>query len=127
MFGFLVRWAISSAGLWVAAALVSGISFRGTGSLLIAALVLGILNAVVRPILVLLTLPFTVLTLGLFLFVVNAAMLKLSSAIVDGFQVDGFWSAVFGAMVLSLVSLVLNMFVSDSGGITSISVDIRHN
>ena len=127
MFGFLLRWAISSAGLWVAAALVSGISFRGTGSLLIAALVLGILNAVVRPVLVLLTLPFTVLTLGLFLFVVNAAMLKLSSAIVDGFQVDGFWSAVFGAMVLSLVSLVLNMFVSDSGGITSISVDIRHN
>lgn len=127
MFGFLLRWAIVSAGLWVAAALVSGISFSSTGSLLIAALVLGILNAVVRPILVVLTLPFTVVTLGLFLFVINAAMLQLASAIVDGFQVDGFWSAVFGAIVLSLVSLVLNLFISDSGGITTISVDIHHN
>ena len=88
---------------------------------------LGILNAVVRPILVLLTLPVTVVTLGLFLFVINAGMLKLTSAVVDGFQVDGFWSAIFGALVLSLVSLVLNMFVSDSGGITTISVDIHRN
>ncbi|MDG2307718.1 MAG: phage holin family protein [Candidatus Binatia bacterium] len=127
MVGLLLRWAIGSAGLWVAAALVSGISFSSTGPLLIAALVLGILNAVVRPILVLLTLPVTVVTLGLFLFVINAGMLKLTSAVVDGFQVDGFWSAIFGALVLSLVSLVLNMFVSDSGGITTISVDIHRN
>lgn len=125
MFGLLVRWAIVSAGLWVAAALVSGISFSSTGALLIAALVLGILNAVVRPILIVLTLPVTVVTLGLFLFVINAAMLKLASAIVDGFLVEGFWSAVFGALVLSLVSLVLNVFVNDNGGITTIHVDIR--
>lgn len=125
MFGLLLRWAIVSAGLWVAAALVSGISFTSTGALLVAALVLGILNAVVRPILIVLTLPVTVVTLGLFLFVINAAMLKLASALVDGFQVDGFWSAVFGALVLSLVSLVLNMFINDSGGVTTIQVDIH--
>lgn len=125
MFGLLLRWAIVSAGLWVAAALVSGISFTSTGALLVAALVLGILNAVVRPILIVLTLPVTVVTLGLFLFVINAAMLKLASALVDGFQVDGFWSAVFGALVLSLVSLVLNVFISDSGGVTTIQVDIH--
>ncbi len=127
MFGLLLRWAIVSAGLWVAAALISGISFSSTGALLVAALVLGILNAIVRPILIILTLPVTVVTLGLFLFVINAGMLKLTSAMVDGFQVEGFWSAVFGALVLSLVSLVLNMFISDSGGITSISVDIHRS
>lgn len=127
MFGLLLRWAIVSAGLWVAASLVSGISFTSTGALVVAALVLGILNAVVRPILVILTLPVTVVTLGLFLFVINAGMLKLTSSIVDGFQVDGFWSAVFGALVLSIVSLVLNMFVNDSGGITAIHVDVHRN
>ena len=125
MLGLLIRWAIVSAGLWVAAALISGISFGSTGALLLTAAVLGILNAVIRPILIVLTLPFTVVTLGLFLFVINAAMLKLASALVDGFQVDGFWAAVFGAIVLSIVSLVLNVFISDSGGITSISVDIH--
>lgn len=127
MFGLLLRWAIVSAGLWVAAALVSGISFTSTGALLIAAVVLGILNAVVRPILILLTLPVTVVTLGLFLFVINAAMLKLTSAIVDGFHVEGFWSAVFGALVLSLVSLLLNMFVNDNGGLTTIQVEIHRS
>jgi len=125
MWGLLIRWATISAGLWVAAALVPGISFTSAGALLLTAVVLGILNAVVRPILVLLTLPVTVLTLGLFLFVINAAMLKLSSALVDGFHVEGFWASVFGALVLSLVSLILNLFISGSGGITAITVEIH--
>lgn len=125
--GLLLRWAIVSVGLWAAAGLVSGISFSSTGALLIAAAVLGVLNAVVRPILIVLTLPVTVVTLGLFLFVINAAMLKLTSAMVGGFRVEGFWSAVFGALVLSLVSLVLNMFVNDDGGITTIQVDIHRS
>ena len=125
MNGFLVRWLVGAAGLWVAAGLVSGIEFSGAAPLFIAALVLGILNAVVRPILILLTLPVTVVTLGLFLFVINAGLLKLTSAIVGGFEVQGFWSAVFGALVLGLVSLVLNLFINDRGGVSQISVEIH--
>ncbi len=125
MWGILLRWAIVAAGLWVAAALVPGISFVSTGALLLAAAILGILNAVVRPVVVILTLPVTVVSLGLFLFVINAAMLKLTSAMVEGFTVASFWSAVFGSLVLSLASLVLNAFVNDRGGITRIQVDVR--
>ena len=124
MNGFLVRWIVGAAGLWVAASLVSGIEFSGMGSLVIAALVLGILNAVVRPILILLTLPVTVVTLGLFLFVINAGLLKLTSALVTGFQVQGFWAAVFGALVMGLTSLVLNVFINDRGGVSQISVEV---
>ena len=124
MNGFLVRWIVGAAGLWVAASLVSGIEFSGMGSLFIAALVLGILNAVVRPILILLTLPVTVVTLGLFLFVINAGLLKLTSALVTGFQVQGFWAAVFGALVMGLTSLVLNVFINDRGGVSQISVEV---
>ena len=127
MFGLLIRWGVVSAGLWVAAALVPGIGFSSGGSLLIAAIVLGILNAVVRPLLIVLTLPVTVVTLGFFLFVINAGMLKLTSAIVDGFSVQGFWAAVFGSIVLSLVSLVLNVFISDRGDISRISVEVHRH
>jgi putative membrane protein len=102
--GFVARTLINAVALWAAAALVPGISVRGWGSLLLAAIVFGLVNALVRPVVVLLSLPLTILTLGLFLLVVNAAMLGLTSWLLPGFRVEGFWPAFFGAIVVSLVS-----------------------
>ena len=96
MAGFLLRLGIGMAGLWVASRLVPGMHIEGTGTLVLAAFLLGFVNAVVRPVLVLLTLPVTLVTLGLFLLVVNAAMLALVAALLDGFQLAGFGSAVLG-------------------------------
>lgn len=104
MAGFLIRAVVSALALWLAAVLIPGISFSGVGSLVLAAVLLGVVNAIVRPILIVLTLPLTILTLGLFLLVVNAAMLGIVGALVPGFTVDGFWPALLGALVVSLVS-----------------------
>ena len=84
-------------------------------ALIAAALVLGLINAVVRPVLLFLTLPFTLVTLGLFIFLLNAFCLWLTSLLVKGFDVQGFWSAVLGAMIVSLVSLVVTILLSDRG------------
>lgn len=104
---FLVHWAIVAAALWVATHLVPGVTVTSVQALLIAALVLGLVNALVRPILTILTLPITILTLGLFYLVVNAAAFGLAAALVPGFGVDGFGSAVIGALLVSIVSWVL--------------------
>ncbi|HYE42310.1 MAG TPA: phage holin family protein [Caulobacteraceae bacterium] len=106
MTSFLIRAVVSALALWLAAVLVPGIGFSGIGSLILAAVLLGVVNALVKPVLVILTLPLTILTLGLFLLVVNAAMLGLVGALVPGFEVDGFWAALLGALVVSLVSWV---------------------
>jgi putative membrane protein len=106
--GFLLRWFVVSLALWVATALVPGIDARSTSALLLAALLLGGVNAFLRPVLFWLTLPITVLTMGLFLLFLNAAMLGLVGWLVPGFSVDGVLPAVFGAIVVSLVSLLLN-------------------
>ncbi len=108
---FLVRWILMAAAIMVAANLIDGIYVDGWGAVLIAALVLGIINAVIRPILILLTLPLNLLTLGLLTFVINGLMLKLVAAVVSGFEVVGIWPAVIGAVVLSVVSTVLNWLV----------------
>jgi putative membrane protein len=113
----LLRLLINAAALWVATQVVSGITFTGDWRLmLVVALVFGVLNVALKPILLLLTLPFLIVTLGLFTFVVNAFMLMLTSAASDalglGFHVNGFWAALFGALVVSLVSLALSMFVA---------------
>jgi putative membrane protein len=113
--GFLVRWAITALGLWIASALVSGLVIRGTGTLLLAALLLGFVNAFVRPVLVLLTLPITLLTLGLFLLVVNAAMLALVAALLEEFTISGFGAALAGAIVVGLTSLVASWWIGGSG------------
>ena len=113
--GFLVRLVVNAAALWVAAQLVPGIVVTGLTPLLLAALVLGLINAVVRPILVILTLPLTLITLGLFLFVLNAFCLWLTSRIVPNFDVQTFGAALLGALVVSLVSWLLTAFVSDTG------------
>ena len=106
---------VNTATIYLAAYLVPGIRVSGIGPALVAGLVLGFINAVVRPILVVLTLPLTLLTLGLFLFVLNAFCLWLTSALVPGFTVDGFGAAFVGALVISIVSWVMAAFVNDAG------------
>ena len=113
--GFVLRLIVNAAALWVAAQLVPGIVVTGLTPLLLAALVLGLINAVVRPILLVLTLPLTLMTLGLFIFVLNAFCLWLTSRIVSGFVVQSFAAALLGALVVSIVSWLLTAFVSDAG------------
>jgi putative membrane protein len=116
----LIRLLINAAALWAAVRLVPGVSFTGDGRLLfLVALIFGVLNASLKPVLMILTLPFLLLTLGLFTFVLNAFLLWITSAVSGamglGFHVDGFAAAVLGALVVSAVSILLSMFVSTSG------------
>lgn len=104
MLKLILRALIAALGLWLASRWVDGIQVDSVQTLLIAAVVLGLVNAVVRPVLFVLTLPLTVVTLGLFLFVLNAAMLGLTAAILPGLRVDSFFAAVFGAIVIGVVS-----------------------
>jgi len=106
---------ITGLGIWLAAYLVPGVNATSTAALVWAAIALGLINAFVRPVLVLITLPFTILTLGLFLLLLNAAMLNLAGWFVDGFEVVGFWSSVFGAIVISLVSGLCSQFIGPKG------------
>ena len=115
---FLLRLLINAAALWVAVRLVAGIDHRGSWwSLLLVALVFGVLNASVRPLLKLLSLPILILTLGLFIFVINALMLLLTSKICEHYQVrfhvDGFLSALIGALVITVVSIALHAMLPD--------------
>lgn len=104
--GFLIRLAIAAGGLWLASRIVSGISIGSTGTLVLAALLLGVVNALVRPVLVLLTLPITIVTLGLFLLVINAAMLGLVALALPQLRIEGFVPALLGSLVVSAVSWV---------------------
>jgi putative membrane protein len=115
MVGFLLRAAITALGLWVASELLSGLSFDSTAKLIVAAVVLGVVNAFVRPLAFILTLPLTVLTLGLFLLVLNAAMVGLVAWLVPGFQVAGFWTAVGAALIVSLVSWAASSVIGSNG------------
>ena len=119
--GFLFRVLINAFAIYLVANVVLGITVAGIGAALVAGLVLGLVNAVVRPILVVLTLPITLVSLGLFLFVLNAFCLWLTSELVSGFEVHGFWPAFLGALVISVVSWVLNAFVSDRGRVVVIT------
>ena len=105
---FILRAAIAALGLWLATEWVDGIDVRSPTTLILAALLLGIVNAIVKPIAILLTLPLTLVTLGLFLLVVNAAMLGLVAAFLPGMQIAGFWPALWAALVVSLVSWIGN-------------------
>lgn len=115
MTGLLIRMLIVAAGLWLASAIVPGLEVHGTGTLLGAALLLGIVNAVIRPIVVLLTLPITVVTLGAFLLVVNAAMLALVASLFANFSISGFWAALFGSIVVSLTAGLCSQYVGPTG------------
>ena len=117
MRGFLIRLLITALGLWVADRLLSGITITGTGALIISALLLGIVNAVIRPVILILTLPLTVLTLGLFVFIVNGISLAIAAWLVPGFHIAGLWSATFGAIIVGLTSWAASAFVGGSGKI----------
>jgi len=105
--GILFRWLALTIAVWVATAIVPGVRYEQTQDLLIAALVLGVLNAFVKPLLRLISLPFIILTLGFFLLVINALLLWMTSKLVPGFHVNGFWPAVWASVVVSLVSMFL--------------------
>jgi putative membrane protein len=104
----LLAWLINAFALVAVAYLMPGISVASFATALVAALVLGLINAVVRPVLVLLTLPVTIVTLGLFIFVLNGLLFWFVGSFIQGFVVDGFWSGVFGAIVFSLISWLLS-------------------
>ena len=123
--GFLIRLAIGALGLWIASAIVPGMRITGGGTLVLAAFLLGLANAVVRPVVVLLTLPITLLTLGLFLLVVNAAMLGLVASLLEGFALSGFFPAVLGSIVVSLTSWIASWYVGPSGRFEVMVVERR--
>lgn len=108
---FLLHWALTAFALWVASHVFKGMRFSGAGALVVAALLLGLANAIVRPLLVVLTLPLTLLSFGLFLLVINAVVLLLVAKLVKGFDIDGFWTALWASLFMSLLSLVLGAFV----------------
>ena len=117
MVGFLLRAAIAALGLWVASEILDGLHFASPSKLIVSALMLGIVNAFVRPLAFLLTLPLTVLSLGLFLLVLNAGMVALVAWIVPGFEISGFWTAVGAAVIVGLVSWAASSAIGTRGNI----------
>jgi putative membrane protein len=115
MFGFLIRTLIVALGLWIASAIVPGMAIRGVGTLLLAALLLGVVNAVIRPIVVFLTFPITIVTLGFFLLVINGLMLALVAALLDGFHLSGLLSAIAGSVVVSITGWIASWYVGPTG------------
>ena len=118
--GFVIRWVVNALALLVAAWILKGIVIGSYLSLFVAAFVIGLLNAFLRPVVLLLTLPLNILTLGLFTLVVNGIMILLAADVVRGFEVHGFFSAVFAALIMGLVSFILNLLISDSGRIENV-------
>lgn len=112
--GFLIQWLITALSLWVASLVFNGMRFGDKSALIVSALLLGFANAVLWPILVVLTLPLTFLTLGVFLLVINALMLLLVAKLVRGFTISGFWTAFFASLFISIFSLFLNALMPDS-------------
>ena len=106
---------IAMLGLFLASKILPGVTIEGTGTFILAALLLGLVNGVVRPIAFVLTLPITIVTLGLFLFILNAAMFGLVAALLDNFAVAGFWSALFGAIIVGITSTVASWYIGPDG------------
>lgn len=122
MTAFVLRAVIAAFGLWIATEWIDGFAIDSASTLLLAALLLGIVNAVLRPLMILLTLPFTVLTFGFFILVVNAAMLALVSSMLPGFDITSFRSAFFGALVVSMTGWVGSWLF---GGVRVVRIDGR--
>ena len=122
MNGFLIRAAVVAIGLWLASEIVPGVHILSPESLIAAALLLGIINAFVRPILVILTFPITLLTLGLFLLVINGLMIELVSHFLSGFVVVGLWPAILTAVVVAVTSWVMSSFIGPQGRIEVVTV-----
>jgi putative membrane protein len=125
MNGIVVRWLISSFAILITSYLLEGIRVDGFFSAFCAAAILGILNAIFRPVLLILTLPINILSLGLFTFVINAILLMMASGVISGFDVQGFWWAVMGSFVISLVSWFLTSFISKRGRVKYIDLKNR--
>jgi putative membrane protein len=115
MAGILLRTFITMLGLYLASVIVPGVEIATTGSLILAAFLLGLANGFIRPVAFILTLPLTIVTLGLFVFVLNAAMFGLVAAMLDNFAVAGFWSAIFGAIIVSITSTIASWFIGPNG------------
>jgi putative membrane protein len=126
MKGLFVRWLMLTLAIMAAAYFLDGIQVEGFFSAFFAAAILGILNALFRPILLLITLPLNILTLGLFTFVINALMLLMASGVIGGFHVQGFWWAVVGSLIISAVSWLLTSLVNDQGHMEVITLRRRH-
>lgn len=124
MKGILIRWLTVTCAIVIASYLLDGIHVSGFMTAFFAAVMLGILNAFFRPIALILTLPINILSLGFFTFVINAAMLKMASALISGFDVHGFWTAVFGSLIISMVSFGMNVLISEKGQVDYI--ELRH-
>jgi putative membrane protein len=115
MAGFILRGLIAALGLWAATKMLDGITINSATTLIIAGLLLGVVNAIVRPFALLVSLPALLLTLGLFLLVVNAAMLGLVALVLPGFRIAGFWTGVGGALIVSIVSWIGSWFIGSRG------------
>ncbi|MDQ7973556.1 MAG: phage holin family protein [Rhodocyclaceae bacterium] len=119
---FLIHWAITAVSLWVASHIFRGLKFDSTGALIVAALLLGFANAIVKPLLIVLTLPLTLVTFGLFLLVINALMILLVAALVKGFRVSGFWTALFASLFVSVLSILIGSLLGGSDPATTIQM-----
>jgi putative membrane protein len=127
MKGLLIRWLFLTVAILVAAHLIQGFEVKGFWSAFLAAAILGALNALFRPVLIILTLPINILTLGLFTFVINAVLIMMVSGVVGGFEVHGFWSALLGSLIISLVSWLLNSFINEQGRVGTIDMKKRQD
>ena len=119
---FLLHWGIIALSLWVTSHIFGGIKFADTSSLIVSALLLGFANAIVKPVLIVLTLPLTFLTFGLFLLVINALMILLVARLVRGFTVSGFWTAFFASIFIAVLSFAMGSFVVGGGSSQSIQM-----
>ncbi len=115
MRGLLIRFAVTAVAVFLATSIVPGIEVASFSAGIAAVVVLAFLNALVRPLLYLLSIPFIILTLGLFMVVINALLLQFVAVLVTGFVVDGFWASILGALIISIVSAILNLWVSEQG------------
>ena len=122
---FLLHWGITALSLWVASLVFKGLKFDNVSSLVIAALLLGLANAIVRPLLIILTLPLTLVTFGLFILVINALMILLVARLVKGFTVSGFWTAFFASIFISILSVAIGAWVGHGDPETEIRMPER--
>ena len=124
MHGIVIRWLTLTGAIIITSYLIDGIVIQGFFSAFFAAAALGVFNAFFRPIAIILTLPINILSLGLFTFIINAVMLKMASGIISGFDVNGFWAAVIGSLIISIISWALNSFINERGTVSYI--DLKH-
>lgn len=121
---FFLHWGITALSLWVASHIFNGLKFDNASSLIVSALLLGLANAIIKPLLIILTLPLTLLTFGLFVLVINALMILLVASLIKGFKVSSFWTAFFASMFISVLSIVIGSFV---GGSPATTIQMPHD